>query len=340
MGLTENIEEQHVFINTGKDVIRVGYKEEFVGPPSSVSTPLKSGNHYIPIVFCHPLTSSKDLLWEAFIEEVKSRVKSAGLSCRLIALDWPGHGSSDWTENYSIDLLNTILERFFDAINIEKAHLFGMSLGGIAAIRFAARNQHRVLSVAEQGAPIDANDLAFWQKITLKQIATYSRVFDRLIPRSRKNIDKILRTCVPFVKHFKLQVFNELRKTAIDMELHEIIARDLSACDVRAVFDYAEDLFSLNLYLDLKLIEMYSPSVPFMAIEGKNPELKFLDTMNRIRYICEGDSFFSHEIENVGHFATIINAEEVAEKYNNFLIKIENNKLSNKSLRMSETQSR
>lgn len=64
---------------------------------------------------------------------------------RVIALDWPGHGrSSNDTRAPSVTRYADVLEGFLDAIGVERATLIGNSIGGGAAIKFAARFPGRV----------------------------------------------------------------------------------------------------------------------------------------------------------------------------------------------------
>lgn len=66
---------------------------------------------------------------------------------RLLALDMRGHGASGWASDYhlarfaedSLDVLNSL--------GIERAHLCGMSLGGVAAAETALAAPHRALSL-------------------------------------------------------------------------------------------------------------------------------------------------------------------------------------------------
>jgi pimeloyl-ACP methyl ester carboxylesterase len=64
---------------------------------------------------------------------------------RVIALDWPGHGNSgDDSEPPTADRYAALLARFLDALGVERAVVLGNSIGGSAAIRFAAQNPERV----------------------------------------------------------------------------------------------------------------------------------------------------------------------------------------------------
>lgn len=70
-----------------------------------------------------------------------------GLSAqhRVFAPDLPGYGESDTPDiAYTLDYYVRFLERFMDALNLEKAHLVGLSLGGGIALHFTLRSPTRV----------------------------------------------------------------------------------------------------------------------------------------------------------------------------------------------------
>ncbi len=67
----------------------------------------------------------------------------------LVALDLRGHGDTDWTPDDRInddlnDLMYGDLELFLDHLGYERVTLAGMSLGGVAAMRYAAEHPDRV----------------------------------------------------------------------------------------------------------------------------------------------------------------------------------------------------
>jgi pimeloyl-ACP methyl ester carboxylesterase len=64
---------------------------------------------------------------------------------RVIALDWPGHGSSDDDRvPASAGRYTVLLAGVLDALGIERAIILGNSIGGAVAIRFAAAHPDRV----------------------------------------------------------------------------------------------------------------------------------------------------------------------------------------------------
>jgi pimeloyl-ACP methyl ester carboxylesterase len=66
---------------------------------------------------------------------------------RAVALDLRGHGDSERAEDYAFDSHVADIGAVLDALAWPKAHLVGMSLGGLIATHFAAAAPHRTLSL-------------------------------------------------------------------------------------------------------------------------------------------------------------------------------------------------
>ena len=78
-------------------------------------------------------------------ENVRAQIAS---SHRLITLDWPSHGrSGDDTHAFTAERCEALLAGFLDALQIDRALLIGCSIGGAAALRYAAAQPERVMGV-------------------------------------------------------------------------------------------------------------------------------------------------------------------------------------------------
>ena len=58
---------------------------------------------------------------------------------RCLALDFRGHGDSDWSEDYDIDAHVEDVRAFIAAFALGDVNLVGMSMGGMVAVRYAGR---------------------------------------------------------------------------------------------------------------------------------------------------------------------------------------------------------
>ncbi|XID95923.1 alpha/beta fold hydrolase [Paenibacillaceae bacterium WGS1546] len=95
-----------------------------------------------PIVLLHGYCGSR-LYWE----DTLPPLSSVG---RAIAPDLRGHGASSASErgeDYGMDSLADDLAALLDALGLERAHVFGHSLGGYVALAFAEKHPERLLSL-------------------------------------------------------------------------------------------------------------------------------------------------------------------------------------------------
>lgn len=83
-----------------------------------------------PLVLVHGLGSSHED-WELMVPALKEHFQ-------VILYDVRGHGNTERTKGpYSIPLFANDLAKFLKAINIESAHIGGISMGGMIAFQFA-----------------------------------------------------------------------------------------------------------------------------------------------------------------------------------------------------------
>ena len=111
-----------------------------------------------PIVGLHAIThGSRDF------EHVADRLASRW---RLITPDWPGQGRSGVdTHPARLARYTDLLAGFMDALNIDRAVLIGNSIGGSAAMAYAAQFPSRVaaLVLADPGGLVPMNEL--WTQV-------------------------------------------------------------------------------------------------------------------------------------------------------------------------------
>jgi len=94
-----------------------------------------------PILFIHGLTWDHTL-WDHQVAALKG-------SYRCIAVDLIGHGQTpDVDHEYSFFDLADYMAAFLHSIGIPKAHIVGLSMGGMTAMPMALEHQHSVRSLA------------------------------------------------------------------------------------------------------------------------------------------------------------------------------------------------
>lgn len=102
----------------------------------------------------HGFTGSADT-WA----DIRSRLDS---EFRIIAIDLPGHGSSSAPREaarYSLNRFADDLVQVFDVLEIEHGCVFGYSMGGRAALRFAIAHPHRVSSLILESTSSGIHDM-------------------------------------------------------------------------------------------------------------------------------------------------------------------------------------
>jgi 3-oxoadipate enol-lactonase len=99
----------------------------------------QGGGQAVAIVFLHGVGSDKSI-WRPQLEHF-------GRSRRAIALDYPGYGESDPLAAASRDDLAAAILSAMDSLAVPKAHICGLSLGGVVAIAMHAAAPDRCASL-------------------------------------------------------------------------------------------------------------------------------------------------------------------------------------------------
>ena len=105
--------------------IEVNYRDEGTG---------------FPIILIHGLSDTL-MLWDPLIPELSAHY-------RIVTMDIRGHGYSGKPDGpYSIRMFSEDLREFLDKLEIPKAHLLGLSMGGSIAQQFTLDYPERVCSL-------------------------------------------------------------------------------------------------------------------------------------------------------------------------------------------------
>ena len=110
-----------------------------------------------PVVLIHGFAVNADLNWR------RPRINELLVSdFRVIAMDLRGHGLSGkphTADKYGLKMADDVIN-LMDHLQIRKAHVVGYSLGGLIALKLAATNPQRLISVAPCGAGWERPDNA------------------------------------------------------------------------------------------------------------------------------------------------------------------------------------
>lgn len=97
------------------------------------------GGTAVPIIFLHGVGSDKSV-WSPQLEHV-------GETRRAVAFDYPGYGESEPAAGASRDDFAAAIFAAMDAVEIGRAHICGLSLGGVIAIAMHAIAPDRCASL-------------------------------------------------------------------------------------------------------------------------------------------------------------------------------------------------
>lgn len=226
------------------------------------------GRGGVPVVFVHSYAGSK-AHWSAQLRHLRQRQ-------RAVAFDARGHGESSPPAGnvYSSDALAADIAAVVDALRLDRFVLVGHSMGGAAAIAYAATHPQRVAGLVLVGAPgkVPPEQAS---KIVASLEADYANVME-------KYWDELLTGARPEVR---AQLVRE----------RETIGRDASLAIIKALF--ADDpVVRLRRYSGPTLIVVTSggdqpqdlqnlfPQLPRAKIDGTShwPHLDKPETFNRV----------------------------------------------------------
>jgi 3-oxoadipate enol-lactonase len=137
---------------------RIGYLEQGGGSDS-------------PILFLHGVGSDKSV-WQPQLDHFAA-------TRRAIAFDYPGYGESEFADGATRDDFAAAILAAMDALGVDKAHVCGLSLGGVIAIAMhsAAPDRCASLIIADSfavhpdGQGIYDRSVAASQAMTMPELA-------------------------------------------------------------------------------------------------------------------------------------------------------------------------
>lgn len=121
------------------------------------------------VLYLHGLGCSKsDFLGATEIESLKAHT--------LAALDFPGHGNSDYIEKLDMDDLVEITKLFIEKLDLHDIVLIGHSMGGLVALLFSERHAGKVKAFINLEGNLKIEDCTFSRQASEVDFDTFSKV--------------------------------------------------------------------------------------------------------------------------------------------------------------------
>lgn len=250
------------------------------------------GEGSVPIIFLHGFPFDKNM-WHSQIESLKS-------THRVIAYDIRGFGKSrDHGTNLSIDQFSEDLIRFMDLLNIDKAVVCGLSMGGYVALnaqrRAPGRFEALVLSDTQCVADTSEGKKKRYQSI------------DEINAEGIRN----------FAEEFIQRVFckNSLtnKKEMVD-KLKEVIYSTSPRMITQGLKALAERKETCSTLCNV--------SIPTLIICGKEDEMTPVIQSEYLKQNIDGSLL--RVIENAGHVSNLEQPEAFNKQLSDFLAMLNN----------------
>jgi len=192
-----------------------------------------------PIILLHGWINSWDVWREMMINLANTR------RYRVYALDFWGFGDSAKATQiqatpFQIDSYVEMVNQFMDALGIQKAPIFGHSMGGTVALQMSFSHPERVEKVALVGSPVTGRSLH-----PFLQLAGYGSIA-KLIWRYPIMLHSIMRILLAKdSKKVRTMIFRDVQRTTIESFFRSI--GDLRDTDLRSKLPTL-DIPTLGIY--------------------------------------------------------------------------------------------
>lgn len=118
--------------------------------------------------------------------DLEPLAKLLAINMTVYSFNFSGHGQVPFFTHFDIDQFSNELELFLTSHNINKAHIFGYSMGGYVALNLALKNKQILKSIITLGTKFN------WDKKTVG-LETQSMQEELLIKKSPEFADSLKR---------------------------------------------------------------------------------------------------------------------------------------------------
>jgi pimeloyl-ACP methyl ester carboxylesterase len=207
---------------------------------------LSAGERGSPVILLHGGgVDSAALSW-------KLALPALAESHQVFAPEMPGYGESDRPANFAhtIDTYIALVLQFMDALNIDKAHFAGVSMGGAVSIGFTLAHPDRVIKLA----PVSSYGLQRatptpqWLSYALTRNAAMSNMTYAVLKRSRSLAASSLKAIFADPQRITPDliddVHDEIRKAGTGSAFAQMQKHEVTRAGVRT--NYMERLHEIN----------------------------------------------------------------------------------------------
>ena len=264
----------------------------------------EQGNGNNVLIFLHGLFGSKREFAQLLFPYMPKR------DWRSIALDLSGFGASPRLNHHANDVSAYVelVRAVMDALAIQRAYLYGMSMGGAVAFSFGAQYPKRLIAIAVQGAPENGREFS----VALSWLVHKFRQWNQLGPITFRFFWEGLRKLVDANPLLLREVFGGLLSKAeadmISPAVREIGLQDFFDTNPVAAVEAATSLVELDLRPALRTY-----AVPVLVLDGEAPASRALESAPRIMKLLPKGIGRAYLFADVGHMATLLCPKEAAE---------------------------
>ena len=252
-----------------------------IAKTNNIQTFYETCGEGIPLVLIHGIGACNKL-WQPQIEPFSKQFK-------VITYDVRGHGkSSGFQEKYTVKLFASDLKALLDSLGITKAHLCGLSMGGLIAQQFAI----------VYPAAVD--------KLILSGTFCYIPLWNRIQLVFYRALNRIVLTFMSMERYAEIGAKGLFRKKEQE-ELRDFYMREVSKISKREFFKAIDATYA---FASLKMLkEIMSPTLILNA-EGEKLEREQAKIMHReirnSRTELILDSFHAANLEKPEEFNRIV----------------------------------
>ena len=239
-----------------------------------------------PLLLVHGFTGSK--------EDFDPVLDGLGSGRRVVAVDLPGHGGSEGTDDeasYGLGVTGAWIQRFADEVRLGEFHLLGHSMGGLAVQRTAAAASQRLRSLLLMSTGLGALREEAGDYIVRMAVAARDEGLEAAWEEGlrRPTPDVVIAVADPARQEFAHRRFFALRPAALVAG-----ARNLIAAAPLGAFLYGID-------------------IPVVVISGEHddawtlPEQTLLArTVAGARHVVVPDAAHSPQLENPDYWLKVV----------------------------------